>query len=208
MVPRHPARLRPALRLPVQARRGPLAWLVKLGPCRTYFGRDQPRICTLPRHTRFVERSVWGGSGSWQLTSMNDNQLRVALKRKLNARYLNDPETRIIDELGIRHGTARVDIAVVNGALHGFELKSDRDTLNRLPHQSSIYSSVLDRVTLVVGRRHIEKAMPLVPEWWGVHLAHIGPRGGVRFSCVRRARNNPAPDPVASSRRCRYGKLS
>lgn len=128
---------------------------------------------------------------------MNDNQLRAALKRKLNARYSNDPETVIIDELGLRHGAARVDVVVVNGALHGFELKSDRDTLERLPRQSSVFSSVLDRITLVVGLRHAEEAISMVPEWWGVQLAEVGPRGGIRFSCTRRARNNPTPDALA-----------
>nr|MBA2702680.1 sce7726 family protein [Blastocatellia bacterium] len=85
---------------------------------------------------------------------MNDKQLRHAVKTKVLERYAGDPETRILDELGLRHGAARIDIAVVNGILHGFELKSDMDSLKRLPHQVQIYSSVLDKVTLVVGRRH------------------------------------------------------
>jgi len=46
---------------------------------------------------------------------MNDYQLRYALKVKVLARHAKDPETRIVDELGLRHGLARIDIAVVNG---------------------------------------------------------------------------------------------
>lgn len=131
---------------------------------------------------------------------MNDNLLRAALKRKLNARYSNDPETVIIDELGLRHGAARVDVVVINDALHGYELKSDKDTLERLPHQSSVFSSILDRITLVVGLRHAEEARNIVPEWWGVQLAEKGPRGGIRFSCIRRARKNPSPDTLATAK--------
>lgn len=56
---------------------------------------------------------------------MNDPQLRCGLKQMILATYANDPGTRIFDELGVRHGAARIDIAVVNGIIHGFELKSD-----------------------------------------------------------------------------------
>ena len=128
---------------------------------------------------------------------MNDNDLRAALLRRLDRRHSRDPETLILQELGLRHGAARVDVAVVNGALHGYELKSDRDSLGRLPRQARVYSSVLDRVTLVAGRRHVDEAMDLVPKWWGVQVAEIGPRGGVLFSSLRRAKHNPSQDILA-----------
>lgn len=128
---------------------------------------------------------------------MRDSDLRTALLRKLDRRHLHDPDTLILQELGLRHGAARVDIAVVNGCLHGYELKSDKDSLGRLARQERIYSSVLDRVTLIAGHRHLEEAMNLVPAWWGVQVAEMGPRGGVLFSLVRRARNNPSQDILA-----------
>lgn len=128
---------------------------------------------------------------------MRDADLRTALLRRLDRRYSRDPETLILQELGLRHGAARVDIAVVNGALHGYELKSNSDSLDRLAGQARVYGSVLDRVTLVAGRRHVEEAMGLVPMWWGVQVAEMGPRGGILFSSVRRARKNPSQDIVA-----------
>src|SRR3989442_15101479 len=112
---------------------------------------------------------------------MNEFQLRSAVKRKVLARYQNDPNTRILDELGLRHGAARVDIAVVNGIIHGFELKSDSDNLKRLPSQVQIYNSVLDKVTLVVGRRHASAAIALVPRWWGITIATIIGRNVFKF---------------------------
>lgn len=115
---------------------------------------------------------------------MNDNQIRSALKQKLFVQYFRDSETLILDEVGIRHGAARIDLVVVNGTLHGFEIKSDRDTLKRLPKQVRIYNPVLDRITLVVGHRHADEAMQIVPEWWGVKLAVIGPRGAIHFSNI------------------------
>ena len=128
---------------------------------------------------------------------MNDPEIRHALKRRVLSRYVRDPDSLVIDELGLRHGAARVDLVVVNGIIHGFEIKADRDTLYRLPSQASIYNSVLDRATLVAGSRHIEPALDLVPNWWGVIRAVAGPRGGIHFKSERRPRDNPHPDPVA-----------
>ncbi len=94
---------------------------------------------------------------------MNDGALRTALLCRLDRRHSDDPDTLIVHEMGLRHGAARVDVAVVNGSLHGYELKSDSDSLKRLARQARIYSSVLDRVTLVVGGRHAEVVTRMVP---------------------------------------------
>jgi hypothetical protein len=56
----------------------------------------------------------------------------------------------------------------VNGILHGYEIKSDRDTLRRLPAQAAMYSRVLDCATLVVGEKHLEEAKLMVPKWWDI----------------------------------------
>lgn len=131
---------------------------------------------------------------------MNDYQLRHALKVKVLARHAKDPETRIIDELGLQHGLARIDIAMVNGIVHGFELKSDQDNLKRLPHQIQIYNSVLDKVTLVVGLRHAREATRLVPDWWGIKIATVASRGAFEFESYRVARTNPSLDPLSVSK--------
>jgi len=127
----------------------------------------------------------------------NDHDIRNALKRLLDRRFASDPETLIVNELGVSHGAARIDVAVVNGAIHGYELKSDSDTLARLPSQVQVFSSVLDYITLVVGRRHLHKAAKMVPAWWGIRLAAKGPRRGVAFCDIRRPRRNPSPDMLA-----------
>lgn len=77
----------------------------------------------------------------------------------------------IFEELGVRHGAARIDFAVINGAMYGYEIKSDRDTLERLPEQMNEYNAVFDKLTLVVGKRHLHDAINLVPDWWGVIVA-------------------------------------
>lgn len=128
---------------------------------------------------------------------MRDRDVRQALHRKVLKEHHGDSNTLVLDELGLRHGTCRVDIAVVNGYLHGYEIKSDFDTLDRLPSQVVVYGAVLDRATLVVGERHLEKAKPLVPYWWGIKVATSGPRGGITFETAQSVQLNPSIDPLA-----------
>lgn len=128
---------------------------------------------------------------------MRDMDVRRALKREVLKRHEKDADTLVLHELGLRHGIARVDIAVVNGSLHGYEIKSDADTLERLPSQIETYSAVLDKATLVVGERHAEKAIALLPSWWGIKIATVGPRGGISLHQETHGRMNPSVDPVA-----------
>ena len=102
---------------------------------------------------------------------MRDPDLRDAVKHVLLAPFYSDPDTLIVEELSLRHGAGRIDIAVILGELHGYELKSDQDTLRRLPKQVAVYNSVLDRITLVVTPQHVAQATEMIPEWWDIMLA-------------------------------------
>jgi hypothetical protein len=125
---------------------------------------------------------------------IKDKVIRVALKHVLNKNYGEKPNTRIIEELGITHGVARIDIALVNGSLHGFELKSDADTLNRLPSQMKIYNLVFDKITLVVGKTHLYHSLRIVPDWWGISLAKYSKDGDIMFCEIRKGSRNPKQD--------------
>lgn len=129
-----------------------------------------------------------------RLLTTSDAHIRAILKRELLSRYKDDRETVIIEELGVHHGTSRIDLAVVNGLLHGFELKSDRDTLARLPEQATAYGAVFDRVTLVVGERHVRRAVEVVPDWWGIRVARAEPLGS-SFCDLKLPIDNPSRDP-------------
>jgi hypothetical protein len=120
----------------------------------------------------------------------NDKIIRVALKTYLKNLHARDSKVRIVEEFGVEHGAARVDVAVVNGILHGYEIKSDRDTLSRLPEQMDAYNTVFDQVTLIVGKQHIYEAINLVPDWWGILIAKIGPDSSVVFNRIREAKEN------------------
>jgi hypothetical protein len=126
---------------------------------------------------------------------MRDREIRAALHSHLSAKHESD--TRYIDELGIC-GTVRVDVAVINGTFSGYELKSDRDTLRRLPNQIELYSMVFDHATLVVGEKHYQhlENYSLLPSWWGIMVA-VETDGVVILEEQRLANWNEGIDPLA-----------
>ena len=79
---------------------------------------------------------------------MRDLDVRTAVRAQLVAAHADDDNTRIVEEMGIWSGSVRVDVAVINGELAGWELKSARDNLRRLPQQAELYSQVFDRMTI------------------------------------------------------------
>jgi hypothetical protein len=115
---------------------------------------------------------------------MRDFDVRRELHYHLRSMHSKEPDTLILDELGVCQGVVRMDLAVVNGSLAGYEIKSDRDTLARLPLQAELYSAVLDYATLVVGERHIKRATLIVPPWWGIIVATVA-GDGLTLSRVR-----------------------
>ncbi len=124
----------------------------------------------------------------------DDAALRALLHGSLAPVRAADPGTVVIDELGICRGQVRVDVALVNGHLHGFELKSARDTIRRLPRQVEFYSAVLDRATLVTTESHLAAALPVLPEWWGVRVVIDDPASGFRIIHHRAESANPHVD--------------
>ena len=128
---------------------------------------------------------------------LNDGSIRVLLKENLANCNSRAQDTFIIEELGLRHGAARIDIAVIDTLLRGFEIKSDCDNLERLPNQIQIYNAVFDRVTLVTGHRLLDKALPTIPEWWGIKLAETSSLGRLRLIDVRDPQDNPSRDMLA-----------
>ena len=129
--------------------------------------------------------------------ALHDAEIRRSFHKKKLGRHQEDPNTLVVDELGLRHGTCRADIAVINGRLLGYEIKSDGDGLSRLPAQISAYNAVFDRIGIIAGERHISEVRRLVPAWWGITLCRRGARGGVHFITVRRSCPNPQVDPLS-----------
>ncbi|GGA90995.1 sce7726 family protein [Ornithinibacillus halotolerans] len=100
-----------------------------------------------------------------------DKDIRIILMNEFfkTPEFINDPSTIIVHELDVCSGSAIMDIAVINGKIHGFEIKSEHDTLERLQTQVNYYNKVFDTVTLVVSEKHLNKAVEIVPKWWGIY---------------------------------------
>lgn len=126
-------------------------------------------------------------------TPLYDTEIRPALRLKILGDYGDEPDSVLIEELGLCRGQVRVDMALVNGHIHGFEIKSDRDSLKRLAGQAEIYNKVFDRMTIVTGERHLDGVTENLPLWWGV-LQVIQRGSGVRFKSHRKEKQNPCRD--------------
>lgn len=121
-----------------------------------------------------------------------DRTIRKTLLHDLKKVFGQNSNTAIIPELSLPNGLARIDIAVVNGIMHGYELKSDFDNLLRLQNQMIAYNFIFDRITLVVGKRHLVNALHIIPEWWGITIARTENRNRTsRLIPIREAVNNP-----------------
>jgi len=128
--------------------------------------------------------------------STNDLLIRTSLKAELSYLYAEHPDAVCIDELSLLHGSCRADITIVDGVMHGYELKSDQDGLGRLPAQVDAYG-VFDFATLVVGERLLNKAIEIIPDRWGVCVARVD-SGRVVFRHLKLAMANSSPDPLST----------
>lgn len=127
----------------------------------------------------------------------NDLVIRHKLIDDLQKKVKKDSKVRLLSEVEICMGFARVDVMLVNGVLHGFEIKSDKDTLERLVHQSLLYDQVFEKMTLVCGLKHFEDAKKIIPPWWGIKLAYFDKNGTLRLKQDRLEHMNPHIDPYS-----------
>jgi hypothetical protein len=117
--------------------------------------------------------------GSWQSImsardATKDTDIRAALHAKRLRRVKARPDTLVIDELGLAHARSRIDVAVINGCIHGYEIKSAKDTLDRLGTQIDIYRQALQKLTLVAAPKHVAGILTHAPEWCGLIAAEQG----------------------------------
>jgi hypothetical protein len=132
-----------------------------------------------------------------KLEKLNDPDIRKLLYGEFLKKdeFITDPTTVVVNELDVSFGAARIDVAVVNGKLHGFEIKSERDNLDRLPSQVELYSKTFDTLTLVISEVHLAKARKIIPKWWGIYCVKRG-KFAPRIKIIRNSKKNNAVDPL------------
>jgi hypothetical protein len=119
-----------------------------------------------------------------------DACIRAPLIEWLRSQHPDDGSTELIQEFKMPRPSARIDLAVVNGELAGFEIKSDADTLSRLNVQVPAFSRFFDRVSIVTTRKHLKETRRKIPAWWGIIL--YGDGGS--FRTKRAAKRNQRVD--------------
>ena len=94
---------------------------------------------------------------------MLDKDIREPLFDYLDERY---GKVRTIEEKTILKSRADV-LAIIEGKILGFEIKSDSDTYTRLKRQIKDYEKFCDLCYVVVGESHKQVASH-VPNYWGI----------------------------------------
>lgn len=124
---------------------------------------------------------------------LKDKDIRIALVEEIIKLNKNN-NYRIVEELAVCDGDARVDVALINGKLCGYEIKSDRDTLERLPNQVNAYNKTFDMITIVVGEKYQDTILEEVPSWWGIKVAYKNKSDKVNIKDIRIADLNKEVD--------------
>lgn len=122
---------------------------------------------------------------------MREAEIKLALTHHLASGIHNDA-SHFLEEVELNGGEIRADLVQVMD-MHCYEIKSAADSLKRLVGQGSRYARAFDQVTLVTAECHLKKAMPMLPQWWGVMV--VPDEAGKAFKQVRKAKLNKRHEP-------------
>ena len=115
--------------------------------------------------------------------------VKPAFVAQLQSLLALDANCLLVEELGIEHGAARIDVATIGDCVHGFEIKAEADSLARLAHQMGHYEKLVDFAYLVCTERHSRGAMRILPSHWGLIIATCA-SGPIEFAILREATKN------------------
>ena len=121
---------------------------------------------------------------------MREIEIKLALTDHLSK--TTSAPLHFLEEVEINGGEIRADLVQVSD-MHCYEIKSEADSLKRLIGQGSRYGRAFDQVTLVTAECHLDKAIPMLPLWWGVIV--IPKETGRALKQVRKAKLNKTHEP-------------
>jgi len=130
--------------------------------------------------------------------NLDDSQIRSFLIKRIREKNQHT-DAVLIEELDLCLGEARVDLVLVNGKNVGIEIKSDLDSLDRLPKQIEIYTRVFDQVEIVSGKKHLDQILDTVPNWWGVSNVTRSIKGNLEYRKFRSCKKNLHKDPLSAA---------
>lgn len=98
--------------------------------------------------------------------TLNDEMIRNQLISELHQKHgLHST----YNEVGMVYQNVRLDVLHFHQLeLTGYEIKSDLDTIKRLPNQVASYPTMTDKNYLVVGNHLYDEAIAILPDEWGI----------------------------------------
>ncbi|WP_416193097.1 hypothetical protein [Nitrobacter sp. TKz-YC01] len=69
-------------------------------------------------------------AGHDEMGERQTQTFRSALHAKRLRRVKSHPNTLVFDELDLAHARSRIDVAVINSCIRGYEIKSAKDNLD------------------------------------------------------------------------------
>ncbi len=123
------------------------------------------------------------------MTIDRDDTIRAALLPRLDSILPLEPNCVLIEEMGIEHGSSRIDVAAIGSLVYGFEIKAGLDSFARLQRQVRHYDRLVDFAYLVLAENHLASAATSVPDYWGLIVAEARP-AGIEFRIERYAKRN------------------
>lgn len=108
-------------------------------------------------------------------------------KYQLFQRYCNRNVTAAFE---IKINNSRLDFLTIGDFTTSYEIKTELDNLSKLEKQISDYLSVFDFNYLIIDQCHLEKALDLVPNIYGLWVVSNG-----KYRRIRKAIRNESIDP-------------
>jgi hypothetical protein len=130
--------------------------------------------------------------------TVRDSDIRAALRQKIITERAGQEETLVRPEMALLRGSTRVDVAVINHSIHGYEYKNGGDEhMNELYGQVPAFSCVLDKVTILAAGEHLPAIVGEVPSWFEIQEVVMGDKGQIDFRVIRLGDVNRDLDPYA-----------
>ncbi|RRO01531.1 sce7726 family protein [Pectobacterium aquaticum] len=120
---------------------------------------------------------------------LREQDIKIAFIDWLFKKGLLD-DAAIINEMVVANWSRRADLAVANGHLQAFEIKSDFDSLKRLDGQLETFTSRFEKVTVVCAPKFTYEVTKKVTPDVGV-IEYLNDNKGIRFKIIQRGRISP-----------------
>lgn len=113
--------------------------------------------------------------------------MKAAIIDRLFERAYVDDDAVLVSEMTVANWSRRADVVLANGSLWAFEVKSELDSLARLPGQLETFTAHFEKVCVVCAPRFEAGARELLPEGVGLWISE---RDGTLTERIR-PRNSP-----------------